>query len=96
MRGVVGQWFSSGKSLFLYAPIAIIVVLRPVPLVQARADGDAACSARIVVVNTLFFARVQFWSGDWAWGPRYLQIVAAVPRGDGRAADGLARCGAAR
>ena len=29
----------------------------------------------LVVVNTLFFARVQFWSGDWAWGPRYLQIV---------------------
>jgi len=28
-----------------------------------------------VVVNTLFFARVQFWSGDWAWGPRYMQIV---------------------
>jgi hypothetical protein len=28
-----------------------------------------------VLVNTLFFARVQFWSGDWAWGPRYLQIV---------------------
>jgi hypothetical protein len=26
-------------------------------------------------VNTLFFARVQFWSGDWAWGPRYMQIV---------------------
>jgi hypothetical protein len=29
----------------------------------------------IVVANTLFFARFQFWSGDWAWGPRYLQIV---------------------
>jgi hypothetical protein len=29
----------------------------------------------LVVVNTHFFARVQFWSGDWAWGPRYMQIV---------------------
>ena len=31
--------------------------------------------ASLVIVNTLFFARVQFWSGDWAWGPRYMQIV---------------------
>ena len=44
-----------------------------------------------MVVNTLFFARVQFWSGDWAWGPRYMQIVVpclaamAAPLMDSRA-----------
>ena len=26
VRGVVGQWFSSGKSVFLFAPIAFVVV----------------------------------------------------------------------
>ncbi len=25
--------------------------------------------------NTLLFGRVRFWSGDWAWGPRYMIIV---------------------
>jgi hypothetical protein len=74
MRGVIGQWFSSGKSIFLYAPIAVIVVLglrrslKKLPL-------EMSLLGAIVVANTLFFARFQFWSGDWAWGPRYLQIV---------------------
>ena len=27
VRGVVNQWFSSGKSLFLFAPVAVVVVL---------------------------------------------------------------------
>ncbi len=74
VRGVVNQWFSSGKSVFLFAPIAVVVVLglwravRKMPMEIVLLGG-------LVLVNTLFFARVQFWSGDWAWGPRYLQIV---------------------
>ena len=74
LRGLAGQWFSSGKSLFLFAPIAVIVVLglyqsaRKLPL-------EMCLLGALVLANTLFFARVQFWSGDWAWGPRYMQIV---------------------
>jgi hypothetical protein len=74
VRGIAGQWLSSGKSLFLYAPIALVALvglgrsLRKVPL-------EMCLLGAIVAANTLFFARVQFWSGDWAWGPRYLQIV---------------------
>ena len=74
VRGLAGQWLSSGKSLFLYAPIALVALLglgrslKKVPL-------EMCLLGAIVLANTLFFARVQFWSGDWAWGPRYLQIV---------------------
>jgi hypothetical protein len=74
VRGIAGQWLSSGKSLFLYAPIALVALvglgrsLRKVPL-------EMCLLGAIVLANTIFFARVQFWSGDWAWGPRYLQIV---------------------
>jgi hypothetical protein len=74
LRGLMGQWLSSGKSLFLFAPIAIIVLfglgrsLRKAPM-------EMILLGSLVIVNTLFFARVQFWSGDWAWGPRYMQIV---------------------
>jgi len=74
VRGVVNQWFSSGKSLFLYAPIAVVVVVGFARSVK-RAPMEIALLASLVVLNTLFFARVQFWSGDWAWGPRYMQIV---------------------
>jgi hypothetical protein len=74
VRGVVNQWFSSGKSLFLFAPIAVVVVFGLVRSVK-RAPMELTLLASLVIVNTLFFARVQFWSGDWAWGPRYLQIV---------------------
>ena len=74
VRGVANQWFSSGKSIFLYAPIAIIVVCGLVRSVR-KLPMEMLLLGALVVVNTLFFARVQFWSGDWAWGPRYLQIV---------------------
>ena len=74
VRGVIGQWFSSGKSIFLFAPIAIIVVCGLYRSVK-RLPMEMLLLGAIVIVNTLFFARVQFWSGDWAWGPRYLQIV---------------------
>jgi hypothetical protein len=74
LRGLSGQWLSSGKSLFLYAPIAIVVVLGLWWAVR-RAPMAMSLLGSIVLVNTLFFARVQFWSGDWAWGPRYMQIV---------------------
>jgi hypothetical protein len=74
VRGLIGMWASSGKSLFFYAPIAVVAVLglrrafRSVPMEMVLLGG-------LVLANCLFFARVQFWSGDWAWGPRYMQIV---------------------
>jgi hypothetical protein len=74
VRGVIGQWFSSGKSIFIYAPIAAIVVLGLWRSVK-KLPLEMCLLGAIVVANTLFFARYQFWSGDWAWGPRYLQIV---------------------
>lgn len=90
LRGVAGQWFSSGKSLFLYAPLAFIVCLGLFRSFRSR-PAEMTLLASIVLVNTLFFARIQFWSGDWAWGPRYMQIVVpclaamAAPLVDSRA-----------
>jgi hypothetical protein len=74
VRGVFNQWFSSGKSLFLFAPIAVVVLFGLWRSVK-KFPLEMALLGAIVVANTLFFARFQFWSGDWAWGPRYLQIV---------------------
>jgi hypothetical protein len=74
LRGLAGQWLSSGKSLFLYAPIVIVVVVG-LWWALRRAPMELCLLGSIVLANTLFFARVEFWSGDWAWGPRYMQIV---------------------
>jgi hypothetical protein len=74
LRGLAGQWISSGKSIFLYAPIVIVVVLG-LWWALRRAPMELCLLGSIVLANTLYFARVQFWSGDWAWGPRYMQIV---------------------
>jgi hypothetical protein len=74
VRGVWNQWFSSGKSVFLFAPVAVIAVAGLVRTFR-KLPMEMGLLAALVIVNTLFFARVQFWSGDWAWGPRYLQIV---------------------
>jgi hypothetical protein len=74
VRGVVNQWFSLGKSVFFYAPIAAIALFGIVRSCK-RMPMEMILLGAIVVVNTLFFGRVQFWSGDWAWGPRYMQIV---------------------
>jgi hypothetical protein len=74
LDGLSGQLFSAGKSLFLYAPIAIVVVLGIVRSFRGF-PYEMALLGAIVAANLLFFARVQFWAGDWAWGPRYVQIV---------------------
>jgi hypothetical protein len=73
-RGLAGQWLSSGKSLFIYAPFAVLAVVAFVRYLR-RIPLEMCLLGTIVLANTLFFARVQFWSGDWAWGPRYMQIV---------------------
>ena len=67
------QWFSSGRVCFSTLPIADRGSAASWAL--RRAPMEMGLLGSLVLVNTLFFARVQFWSGDWAWGPRYMQIV---------------------
>ena len=74
LRGLAGQWISSGKSLFIFAPVAVVVVLG-LGITLRKLPIEMCLLGALVLANTLFFARVQFWSGDWAWGPRYMQIV---------------------
>jgi hypothetical protein len=74
LTGLWGQWLSPGKSLFLYAPFVLLAVAGLVISVR-RFPRELALLIAIVVGNTLLFGRVRFWSGDWAWGPRYMIIV---------------------
>jgi len=69
--GLWGQFLSPGKSVFLYAP-PLLLALFGVRRFVARRPVAAAAAALTVGPIVLIYARYIFWSGDWAWGPRYL------------------------
>jgi hypothetical protein len=74
LQGMAGQLFSPGKSLFVYAPVAIVAVAGAWKGVRERRP-ETALLGSMIVLNLGFFARAPFWSGDNAWGPRYVGCV---------------------
>lgn len=74
LPGLYGLLLSPGKSLLLYAPPLLLL---PWALLRfARRDAVlAAAIAALLLINLLFYARLNFWHGDGAWGPRYLNII---------------------
>ena len=73
-EGVYGLFLSPGKGLLLYAPICIVVVfaVRTSALTHPR---YAATVGGILVTHLLVYARFDIWSGENAYGPRYLVPV---------------------
>jgi hypothetical protein len=74
--GLFGLFFSPGKSLFLYAPPLLLTVFA-LPAAWRRCRDLLLVIALTVGPIVYVSASVLFWSGDYAWGPRYL--VFAVP-----------------
>ncbi len=74
--GLWGQFLSPGKSVFLYSPV-LVLALFGLRRFVARRRAVAVAVAVTVGPVVLIYARYVFWSGDWAWGPRYL--VFALP-----------------
>jgi hypothetical protein len=72
--GLYGLLFSSGKSLFLYAPPAILGVASLRAFAE-RHRREAWLLMGLVAVNLLLIAKLQDWSGEGSWGPRYLTLV---------------------
>ena len=74
--GLWGLFLSPGKSLFLYCP-PLLLSLCALPRVYKRLRGACflvVCMAGPVI---LLYGKMLYWSGDYAWGPRYLTF--AVP-----------------
>ncbi len=71
-----GFLFSPGKSVLLYSPPLVLAVLGAVRFWRGQRWSALAMLATIVPI-VLFYAGFPSWSGDWAWGPRYL--VFAIP-----------------
>jgi hypothetical protein len=70
--GVAGLLLSPSKSLFLYAPLALLGLVGIVWLAR-RLPWEAALLMWLFLSQLLLYGLVvTWWHGDAAWGPRYL------------------------
>jgi len=75
--GIAGLLFSPAKSVFVYAPLALLGVVGLARLAE-RLPWESAMFFWLVASHVLVFGGfVYWWHGDAAWGPRYL--VPVVP-----------------
>ncbi len=79
--GLYGLLFSSGKSLFVYAPLLVLAPAGFALMLRRHAPERALAATLLVVwaLNLLVYARFMAWAGDGSWGPRYL--VPLLPLG---------------
>jgi len=83
--GILGPLISPEKSIFLFDPLLIVALLfavfqwrRLAPEIKAYLSAGFI----LVALYILFYARYYDWSGDFAWGDRYVstavQLVAFI------------------
>jgi hypothetical protein len=86
--GVLGALFQPEKSIFLFDPLLMLAIFLLIWLwkrltPEVRAYG--ATSLLLLLAYICFYARYTYWSGDFAWGDRYvstaveLATLVAVP-----------------
>jgi 4-amino-4-deoxy-L-arabinose transferase-like glycosyltransferase len=76
-EGLYGQFLSPGKGLIFFAPVVVLAAILFPRFVRHR-TAIAVEVAAIVIVNALLFATFEIWSGDAAYGPRYMVIVLPI------------------
>ncbi len=76
--GVLGALFQPEKSIFLFDPLLVLAIFllawlwrRLTP--EVRAYG--LTSLLLLLGYVCFYARYTFWSGDFAWGDRYVSTT---------------------
>jgi hypothetical protein len=73
--GILGPFFMPEKSVFLFDPMFLLTLLlmallwkRLTPVVRAFLAATLVMLAAYVI----FYARYNWWAGDFAWGDRYI------------------------
>ena len=76
--GFFGALFSPEKSIFLFDPLLVLMIVLVViawkrfsPMVKAYAITAGA----LLLAYISFYARYTVWSGDFAWGDRYVSTA---------------------
>jgi hypothetical protein len=76
--GFLGPFFTPEKSIFLFDPLLLLMILLCVlawrrfsPVVKAY----AVMSCVLLLAYISFYARIAIWTGDSAWGDRYVSTT---------------------
>jgi hypothetical protein len=86
--GVIGALFTPEKSIFLFdplLPLAIVLLLLLWKRLAPTLRAYAIATLLLLLAYICFYARYTYWSGDFAWGDRYvstsveLAALLAVP-----------------
>jgi hypothetical protein len=72
--GLQGLLLSPGKSIFVYAPVALVTVAG-VWIALRRKPWETVMMGAIILGNLVIYARFPHWHGDQSYGTRYMQIV---------------------
>jgi 4-amino-4-deoxy-L-arabinose transferase-like glycosyltransferase len=76
-EGMYGQFLSAGKGLIFFAPVVVLAAIL-FPRFVHHHRAIAVEVAAIVLMNALLFSTFENWSGDNAFGPRYMVIVLPI------------------
>lgn len=76
-EGFWGAWISPEKSVLLFDPL--LIVLFVVACIAWKRFGPEvksyiAAMSMLLLMDVCFHARLAFWSGDVAWGDRYVTV----------------------
>ncbi len=80
-EGVFGALFKPEKSIFLFDPLLVLALLLIVLLwrrLGTEARAYAVTSLLLLIGYICFYARYTYWSGDFAWGDRYVSTAAEL------------------
>ncbi len=69
--GLYGLLFSSGKGMFVFAPLTILIFYST-KLFFEKYHSEAILIYTIIFSNLILYAKYIAWGGDGSWGPRYL------------------------
>jgi hypothetical protein len=73
--GVIGPFVAPAKSVFLFDPMFLLVLVLAVLLWKRLAPavrGFLAATLVMLAAYVAFYARYNWWAGDFAWGDRYI------------------------
>jgi hypothetical protein len=73
--GVMGPFFMPEKSIFLFDPMFPLALLLTALLwkrLSPAMRAFAVASLAMLAAYVLFYARYNWWAGDFAWGDRYI------------------------
>src|SRR6185437_17025413 len=78
VKGFLGPLISQEKSIFLFDPLIVLSILLAILVWKRFAPTVKAyvlCMFALVLAYICFYARYFEWSGNFAWGDRYVSTA---------------------